>query len=283
VYADGTVLVSHGGCEIGQGIHTKVALCVAETLGIPLAKVSVGTTESAKIGNNTGTGGSGTSETSSQAAILAAQEIVDNLAVYTKAGKTWEAAVFQAYMDGVSLIASKWYKMEKSKNANNYATYGTAVSEVLVDVLTGEVRVERSDILLDLGTQLDAAVDMGQIEGGFVMALGYLLTEELKVDSKGAQLSTGAYHIPGAYDIPLEFNVSLLKDSPNPVGIKGSKLVAEPVMSLVASVYLAIKEAIYSGRKDAGLADDWFMLNMPCTPEHVCAAMATPQTALTVP
>jgi xanthine dehydrogenase/oxidase len=283
VYADGTVLVSHGGCEIGQGIHTKVALCVAQTLGIPLEKISVGTTETAKVPNNTSTGGSGTSECSSQAAILAAEDIVARLASYRTSGKTWEDAVTQANVDGVNLMASKWFKAEKKTNTNQYSTYGCAVSEVLVDVLTGEVRVEQSDIILDLGTQLDAAVDLGQIEGGFVMALGYLLTEQLIVDSTGAQLSTSAYKIPGAYDIPLKFNCSLLKNSPSPVGIKGSKLVAEPVMALTASAYLAVKQAIYAARKDAGLGEAWFMLDMPCTPEHICAAIGTPQTQLVVP
>jgi len=285
VYSDGTVLVSHGGCEIGQGIHTKVALCVAQTLGVPLEKVKVGTTETAKVPNNSTTGGSGTSECVSQAAILASEEIVANLKPYRDAGKTWEDAITQANEDGVQLMASKWFKTKKTENADTYCTYGVAVSEVLVDVLTGEVRIEQSDILMDLGNQLDAAVDLGQLEGGFVIALGYLLTEELKIDKSGSLLSTTAYAIPMAYDIPLKFNVSLLKDSPNPApqAVKGSKCSAEPVMSLMASVYLAIKEAIYSARKDAGLGDAWFMLNTPCTPEHICLAIGTPQDKLVVP
>merc|ERR1712241_654291 len=103
------------------------------------------------------------------------------------------------------------------------------------------------------------------------MALGYLLTEELKVDSVGTQLHLGTwdYKIPTAYDIPLEFNVELLKDSPNPVGIKGSKASAEPVMCLIPSVYLAVKHAIYAARHEVGLDDAWFMLNIPLTPEAV--------------
>merc|ERR550525_1389343 len=106
---------------------------------------------------------------------------------------------------------------------------------------------------MDLGTQLDAAIDIGQLQGGFVMALGYLLTEEYKVDKSGTQLNLGTweYKIPSAYDIPLEFNVSLLKDSPNPVGIKGSKASAEPAMCLIPSVYLAIKNALYDARKES--------------------------------
>merc|ERR1711871_1003781 len=201
VYGDGTVLVNHGGCEIGQGIHTKVALCVAETLDIPLEKISVGTTETAKVPNNTGTGGSGTSECSSEAAIMAAKELASRLDVYRKAGKSWEEAVTQANTDGVMLMASSWYKAAPTSNANQYATYGTGITEVMVDVLTGETRIERSDVLLDLGTQLDAAVDLGQCEGGFVMALGYLMCEDLKVDKLGNQLANYKYKIPSAYDI----------------------------------------------------------------------------------
>merc|ERR1711976_552034 len=106
------------------------------------------------------------------------------------------------------------------------------------------------------------------------------MCEDLKVDKLGNQLSTYKYKIPGAYDIPLQFNCSLLKDSPNPVGMKGSKLVAEPVMGLAASAYLAIKEEIYAARKDAGLGDDWFMLNTPCTPENISAAIGTPKDKL---
>merc|ERR1719159_391350 len=115
---------------------------------------------------------------------------------------------------------------------------------------------------MDLGTQLDAAVDLGQLQGGFVIALGYLLTEELRVDAAGAQLNLGTweYKIPSAYDIPVTFNVSLLKDSPNPNGVRGSKASAEPAMCLVASVYLAAKESLYAARRELGAGDDWFAL-----------------------
>merc|ERR1712070_926774 len=125
----------------------------------------------------------------------------------------------------------------------------------MIDVLTGEIRTERVDVLMDLGMQLDAAIDIGQLQGGFVQAMGYLLTEELKVGADGTQLNLGFwnYKIPSAFDIPVEFNVSLLKNSPNPIGIKGSKASGEPAMSLVSSVYLAVKNAIYAARRDNGL------------------------------
>jgi len=153
-------------------------------------------------------------------------------------------------------MASAWFKQAKTTNTNVYSTYGVGISEVMIDALTGEVRVERVDVLMDLGTQLDAAVDIGQLQGGFIMALGYCLSEELKVDANGTQLFLGTweYKIPSAYDIPLEFNVSLLECTPNPVGVKGSKASAEPAMGLVSSTYLAVKSAIYAAPGTTGLA-----------------------------
>jgi xanthine dehydrogenase/oxidase len=286
VYADGTVLVNHGGCEVGQGINTVASLCAAQTLGIPVEKVKVGTTETAKIANNTTTGGSGTTESVSAAVTSACQDIAERISKVKKPGMTWEEAVTQAITGerGVCMIATAWWQGPKTSNADTYSTYGVAAGEVQVDVLTGEVRVERVDILMDLGDQLDAAVDIGQLEGGFVQALGYILSEEVMYNSKGEKLTLGTwnYKIPGAYDIPLVFNCSLLKNSPNPVGVRRSKLCAEPCMSLCSSVYFAVKQAIYSARSDAGLGDDWFMLDLPITPQQVCMSIGTPLDKLQV-
>jgi len=275
VYADGTVLISTGGSELGQGLNTKVAMCAAYVLGIPLDMVSVSTRETSKVPNNTATGGSGTSESSAEATMKACQQIVERLKPYTSAGKKWTDAVAQAITDNVPLMATSWEHIVDKENTNHYATYGAAVSEVTIDVLTGEVLVDRCDILMDLGTQLDAAVDVGQVTGGFMIALGWLLSENLHVDPSGTQINAGTweYKIPGAYDIPLELNVSLLKDSPNPVGVLGSKGCAEPAMGTMPSVYLAIKNAIYAARAEVGAGDDWFLLNTPCSPEMVREAI----------
>lgn len=145
----------------------------------------------------------------------------------------------------------------------------------MVDVLTGEVAVERVDIIMDLGNQLNAAVDIGQVQGGFVMALGYLLSEEQSMDATGKRQHLGSwdYKIPTAYDIPVEFNVSLLKNTPNPNGVKSSKAMAEPVMHLVASPYLAVKNAIYAARTEMGRKDEWIQLDVPLTPKTVQAAI----------
>jgi len=216
---------------------------------------------------------------------MACEQIKATLAPYTAAGKSWQDAVTQANVDGKPLIASSWYKQPLTQNANKYATQGVAISEVTVDVLTGEVRVERTDILMDLGNQLDAAVDIGQLQGGFMIALGYVLSEEVRYDKNGVLLNLGTweYKIPSAYDIPIELNVSLLKDSPNPAGIKGSKASAEPAMALVSSVYLAVKNAIYASRSSNGLGEDWFMLNLPVTPQAIRAAVGTTCSSMVIP
>lgn len=137
---------------------------------------------------------------------------------------------------------------------------------------------------MDLGTQLNAAVDLGQVQGGFVMALGYLFSEEQKWAPTGRLLNQGTweYKIPTAYDIPVEFNVAFLKDTPNPNGVKGSKACAEPAMHLLSSPYLAVKNAIYAARKDLELGEDWFQLNSPCTPEVVRKAIGASLKDLTL-
>jgi len=284
IYSDGTVLVSSGGSEIGQGLNTKVACCVAETLDAPLDKVIVGPRETSKIPNNTGTGGSGTSECSAQAAIVAAQKLVPRLLPY-RGEKSWEDVVSAAAAKDVPLLASGWWQASSTENANQYATQGAASCEVQIDVLTGELLVRRVDVLMDIGTQLDAAVDIGQLQGGFVQAMGYLTSEELKFGTDGTQLNAGTwdYKIPSAYDIPLVFNMSLLKDTPNPTGVKGSKATAEPAMCLLPSVYLAVKHAIYAARVEVGLGDAWFNLNVPLTTEAIRSAVSVPQSELLLP
>jgi xanthine dehydrogenase molybdopterin-binding subunit B len=122
VYADGTVLVSTGGSELGQGLNTKVAMCAAYTLGVPLEKVAVGPRETSKVPNNTATGGSGTSESSSEATILACQQIVTRLKPYTAAGKSWDDAVAAAIGDNVPLMACSWEHITDTVNTNHYAT-----------------------------------------------------------------------------------------------------------------------------------------------------------------
>jgi len=272
VYADGSVLVAHGGCELGQGIHTKVAQAVAYTLGIDLKYVQVADTETSKTPCNGGTGGSGTSESCTQAAIHAAQVLKGRLASHRTEGKPWPEAAMAAFTAKVDLSAEGFFLGAPSGgNKNTYAVYGAGVSEVEIDVLTGEVEILRVDILMDLGRQLNAAVDIGQLEGGFIMALGYFFTEELKFDEQARPLNLGTweYKIPSAFDIPREFNVAIMKPVLNPSGVLGSKACAEPPMALAASAYFAVKKAAGAAREQLGLGDGFFDLPVPATVECI--------------
>lgn len=294
VEGDGSVVVASGGTEIGQGLNTKAAMAAANALGIPLELVRCADGDTHLLPNNTNTGGSMTSENVVWAVMKACESINASLKqgeeTWQEAGETWQEAVARAYGQNIPLVGTfmndgAWNKrMSKSGDTIPYDTYAACVSEVLVDVLTGDVRVERVDILMDLGNQLNAAVDIGQIEGGFIMALGYLLTEELKVNKDGKLLNLGTwnYKIPTAYDIPVQMNVSLLKDTPNPNGVKSSKAVAEPAMHLISSPYMAVKNAIYAAREDLG-SDEWFMLNLPLSPETVQQAINIQASEMVLP
>jgi len=287
VYSDGTVSVCTGGCEIGQGLNTKVAMAAAQALGIPLESVAIGDGDTKVLPNNGITGGSGTSESCAQATLDACGKLQDILRPFVADGDNWTTLVGKALAAGANLVATgfntaPWDKSDPAVNVSSYIVYGACVSEVLLDVLTGETRVEKVDVLMDLGSQLNAAVDLGQVQGGFIMALGYLFTEEQKWAESGRLLNLGTweYKVPTAYDIPVEFNVSLLKDTPNPNGVKGCKACAEPAMHLVSAPYLATKQAMYAARKELGHGDDWFPLSVPCTPETIRAAIGTQRLVL---
>merc|ERR1712070_284399 len=153
----------------------------------------------------------------------------------------------------------------------DYATYGAAYSEVEIDCLTGEMQILRVDLNMDLGNSLNPAVDIGQLEGGFVMALGFFFTEEVLWTSDQVQMNLGTwnYKVPSAYDIPEVFNVSLQSGNPNPSGVLRSKACAEPAMALAGSIYLAAKNAIYAARAEAGAGDDFVSIPMPLTVQRI--------------
>lgn len=273
IYSDGTVLVSHGGCEIGQGIHTKVAQVAANALRIDMSMIRIGDTTTDKIPNGVVTGGSGTSETCAQAAKLACEELYGRLKPYLDSEKDWKKAVSKAIGSAVNMSAIGFSTFQAEEGGiNTYATYGAAASEVEIDVLTGEMEIRRVDILMDLGNQLNAAIDIGQLEGGFVMALGYFFTEQALFGSDGTFLNIGTweYKIPSYCDVPQEFNVSLMNPAvPNPAGVMGSKASAEPPMSLAASAYFAVKSAIYAARSELGQGKTFFPLPIPSTVEEI--------------
>ena len=246
IYNDGSLHLNHGGTEMGQGLYVKVAQVVAEAFQVDLDMVKITATTTGKIPNTSATAASSGSDLNGMAALDACNTIkarsrrlrgreirracrtgrfsVGPGARWATRLVAWADFIHQAYMARVQLSATGFYKTpdihwdRKTGRGQPfyYYAYGAAVSEVLVDTLTGEYRVERVDILHDVGASLNPAIDLGQIEGGFVQGMGWLTTEELWWDAQG-RLRTHApstYKIPVASDRPRVFNIALLKDVP---------------------------------------------------------------------
>ncbi|XP_063595741.1 xanthine dehydrogenase/oxidase-like [Penaeus indicus] len=281
VYTDGSVLLTHGGTEMGQGLHTKMIQVASRVLRIPASRIYISETSTDKVPNTTSTAGSFSSDLNGMAVLNACKTIMNRLEPYMsknpKAG--WDKWVKAAYLDRVSLSATGFHKtsgvtgydFEAHKGIPfSYFSYGAAVTEVEVDCLTGDHSVLRTDIVMDVGDSLNPALDIGQVEGGFTQGLGLFTLEELRFSPEGVLLTRGpgAYKIPGFQDIPREFNVSLLRGAPNPRAIFSSKAIGEPPLFLASSVFLAIKEAVASARAERGL-EPLFRLDSPATAERI--------------
>ena len=302
VYNDGSIHLNHGGTEMGQGLNTKVAQVVAEAFQVDFERIKITRTTTEKVPNTSATAASSGSDLNGMAALDAVQQIKVRLVAFAcekwsvdeaeveflpnavRIGETvlsFDAFIRQAYMARVQLSAAGFYKTPKihwdrDKGAGRpfyYFSYGAACSEVTIDTLTGEYRVERTDILHDVGRSLNPALDRGQVEGAFVQGMGWLTTEELWWDDKG-RLRTHApstYKIPLASDRPRIFNVDLADWSENrELTIKRSKAVGEPPFMLGVSVFEALSMAV------ASVADYRHCprLDAPATPERVLMAVS---------
>lgn len=309
VYTDGSIHLNHGGTEMGQGLNTKVAQVVAEEFQVDLQHIHITATRTDKVPNTSPTAASSGADLNGQAAKDAARKIRQRLTEFLieQRGAVTNSIKFTnnrvqftdntgtqsmsfaelteaAYMARVSLSATGYYRTPKihydrSKASGRpffyYAT-GAAVSEVLVDTLTGEYRVMRVDILHDVGRSLNPALDKGQVEGGFIQGMGWLTTEELRWDDQGRLMTTGAatYKIPTAADIPPIFNVALMENQPNEEAtIYHSKAVGEPPFMLAISVWSALRDAI-SSVVDYAISPP---LDTPATPERVFRAIQAAQ------
>uniref|UniRef100_A0A0A9WB52 xanthine dehydrogenase n=1 Tax=Lygus hesperus TaxID=30085 RepID=A0A0A9WB52_LYGHE len=280
VYRDGSVLISHGGTEMGQGLHTKMIQVASRALGIPADLIHISETSTDKVPNTSPTAASAGSDLNGMAIIDACNLINERLKPIKEANPkgTWEEWVNSAYFSRVSLAASGFYKtpdigynmQTNSGMAFNYHTYGAACSEVEIDCLTGDHQVLSTNIVMDLGESLNPAIDIGQIEGGFMQGYGLFSLEEMIYSPTGTLYSRGpgAYKIPGFADIPLEFNVALLKGAPNPRAVYSSKAVGEPPLFLAASIFFAIKEAVKAARADSG-KKEWFRFDSPATSARI--------------
>ena len=276
VYADGSVLVNHGGTEMGQGLNTKVAQVVAHELGLSFERVRVTATDTHKVANTSATAASTGTDLNGKAAQDAARQIRERLAAFAAglhgvaaenvrfAGDVVQAGglqipfaelVAQAYFARVQLWSDgfyatpgvHWNRTTMQGRPFYYYAYGAAVSEVIVDTLTGEWKLLRADLLHDVGSSLNPAVDIGQVEGAFIQGMGWLTMEELVWHPKTGMLLTHApstYKIPTANDCPPVFNTRLF-DRPNVQdSIHRSKAVGEPPLLLPFSVFFAIRDAI---------------------------------------
>ncbi|XP_075977021.1 uncharacterized protein LOC142977165 [Anticarsia gemmatalis] len=267
-HGDATVVIVHGGVEIGQGINTMVIQTVAYTLNISTDKVKCRPNDVTSAPNSFATGGSRTTQTVCFGAIKCCQLLLDRLSAVreTLTDPTWEQLIQAAYLAGINLQTS--YHV----NANDQVPYrsaGVALTEVELDILTGEHEVLRVDIVEDVGVSMNPELDLGQVEGAFVMGLGYWTHEEFIYDEKTGELLTDRtwyYHVPLAKDIPIDFRVQLRRNSFNPLGTLGSKAVAEPPTCLAVSVAFALREAIASSREDTGYPrNKWFNVDGPYT------------------
>jgi xanthine dehydrogenase large subunit len=306
VYVDGSILVNHGGTEMGQGINTKVMQVVAHELGVELGRVRATATNTSKVSNTSATAASTGADLNGKAAQDAARKIRERMAEFAArqyggaasevrfaAGTVFvaglalpfEEVVAKAYLARVQLWSDGFYATPglhwdpKTMNGRpfSYFAYGAAVSEVVVDTLTGEWKLLRVDALYDAGRSLNPAIDIGQVEGAFIQGMGWLTTEELWWNPAGKLMThaPSTYKIPAVSDCPEDFRVVLFDNANVEDSIHRSKAVGEPPLLLPFSVFFAIRDAISS----VGGHRINPPLNAPATSEAILDAIAFVESA----
>jgi xanthine dehydrogenase large subunit len=287
IYKDGTILVNHGGTEMGQGLNTKIAQIAAAELGVSLSKIKVNATNTSKVPNTSATAASAGTDLNGMAVKVAVDKlrgritelfakefskkyinnpsekenvVIENDLIFDTKHPDRKIAFDEAmnvcHFNQVSLSATGFYRTpdigwDKATGWGkpfNYYSFGMCVSEVMVDTLTGFYKNLRTDILHDVGDSINAGLDIGQVEGGYIQGVGWCTTEEVKWNDKGHLLnhSPDTYKIPSVQDIPIDFRTHLLQSAPNPNAIRKSKAVAEPPLMLAFATWLAIKDAVSS-------------------------------------
>ncbi len=297
VYTDGSIHLNHGGTEMGQGLNTKVAQIVAEEFQVDIERIQITATTTDKVPNTSPTAASSGTDLNGKAAQNAARTIRARLTTFAATHfrvseediefrnnhvrirdqvMPFDELIQLAYFNQISLSSTGFYRTPKIHYDRDqargrpfyYYAYGAACSEVLLDTLTGEYRMLRTDILHDVGASLNPAIDMGQVEGGFIQGMGWLTMEELNWNAQGklATNSPASYKIPAVSDMPADFRVRLVENRKNPEDtVFHSKAVGEPPFMLGISVWCALKDAI------ASVADYRFSphVDAPATPERV--------------
>ena len=298
IYTDGSIHMNHGGIEMGQGTHTKIAQLVSNSLGVPYEKVKISATNTSKVPNTSASAASSTTDLNGAATLNAVSKIKSNLnnfirkkyKIFSKNEPMYKSGhiyfgnrafnfdqiIKEAYLNRVSLSSSGFYSTPKI-NFNKktfkgrpfyYFCYGAAVTEVTIDTLTGESVLDRVDILQDAGNAINPALEHGQIEGGFVQGQGWLTMEEViwGEDGKIKTFSPSTYKIPAVTDIPKTFNVEIYKKGMNVEKVVNkAKTTGEPPLMLAMSVFFAIKDAIASISNYQKIPD----LDAPATAEKI--------------
>ena len=298
IYTDGSVHLNHGGIEMGQGTHTKIAQLVSKSFGIPYEKVQISSTNTSKVPNTSASAASSTTDLNGAAALDAVKKIKLNLEKFIRSkykimskneplyknesiilgnkSFKFKNIIQEAYLNRISLSSTGFYStpkinFDKEKFHGRpflYFCYGASVTEVTIDTLTGENIVDRVDILHDAGNAINPALELGQIEGGFVQGQGWLTIEEIKWRSNGqiTTFSPSTYKIPAVSDVPKKFNVEIFKEGKNKENVVNkSKTTGEPPLMLAMSVFFAIKDAIASASNYKKIP----VIDAPATPEKI--------------
>jgi len=301
IYTDGSVHLNHGGVEMGQGTNTKIAQLVANELGLPFEKIKISSTNTSKVPNTSASAASSTTDLNGAAALDAVSKIKKNLQKFimkkynirnikifyekglikfNKRSFKFETIIKEAYLNRISLSSSGFYSTPKiyfnketfSGRPFLYFCYGASVTEVTIDTFTGENIVERVDILHDAGKAINPALELGQIEGGFVQGQGWLTIEEVNWKDNGqiTTISPSTYKIPAVSDMPKKFNVEIFKKGKNKENVVNkAKTTGEPPLMLAMSVFYAIKDAIAS----VGKYKETPILDAPATPEKILMSL----------
>ncbi len=298
VYTDGSVSVSTGGIEMGQGLVTNIARIAARAFGISEKRIKVESTNTTRVANMSPSAASATTDLNGHATILAAGQITDRLKSFAanelgltdksrltivheklldgnrETGWDWQKLVQTAYLNRIDLSAhgfyatpGVWFDKQKEKgNPFAYHVYGAAVFEVTLDCLRGTYEIDSAKIVHDLGRPINKLVDIGQVEGGLAQGLGWMTLEELSFDEQGRFLSNSlaSYKVPDAYFMPDDLQVKFLQNVDNPAGPYGAKAVGEPPLMYGIGVFFAIRAAMRAFRPDSDLTFD-----APMTPERV--------------
>jgi len=303
LYTDGTVLVTHGGTEMGQGLHTKVCQVAAQAFNIPLDHVYVNDSSTDKVANTIPSAASMSTDLYGMATLDACQQILKRIQPIKDSlppDATLKEVAKKAFFERIDLSAHGFFALASDRcgydwnkdcpegfradlpdNAwkgqpFNYFTQGVAMAEVEIDVLTGDHKTISADVLVDVGSSINPAIDIGQIEGAFIQGMGWATIEEviygdddhtwIRPRARMHTTGPGTYKIPAFNDVPESFNVSLLENADNPFAVHSSKAVGEPPFFLGCSVFFAIKDAITAARGGDG---GYFEFRLPATSERI--------------